>query len=961
MYLLLFFVLVGAGVALAALGRARGRANLLWSGIAVAVATVLLFSVLDFWGEVLWFEAVGFAERLWTFVGWQASMLLVGALIAAAAVAMLSIPARRLQPIISPWAELVGAAGGGLWGLAVWQSALLFFNRTSAGVSEPILGLDAGFYLFTLPFLEALLGLFQWIVLVSAVAAVVAVLLTLQAAHSTDDTDARAQRGLQPVAVISVALGLLVGFGALLDCFGLLYSGQGVTAGPGWTDANVRLPAYLALAILSVGLGAVPLIAPVRSWMSARLAGLSRRLSPQLSPPLKPLLSPLPITAGAAWAVIIALWVLLAGLLPAGFQALAVEPNEITYEEPYIEHNIRLTRKAFGLDKAEHRQYPAEMELTRQTVQDNQHLISEIRLWDWRALDAVYKQFQEIRLYYEFVDVDMDRYHVGDRYRQVMVSARELSQDNLPEQSQTFVNKRFKYTHGYGLTLATVSDFTPEGLPNMLVRDIPPRAEYPSLEVERPEIYYGELTDPPVVVNSEERELDYPRGEQNAYTHYQGTGGVEMRNLWRKFVFGWKLDGTRFLLSTYPRPESRIMIHRQIEDRVRTLAPFLTLDQDPYLVLVDGRMHWIIDAYTTSERFPYSEPFVAPSEQIRPLGRRVEDPGTPEVSYLDGVNYLRNSVKVVVDAYEGSVDFYVFDPEDPIINAWRKALPGMFQPRDAMPDDLEAHVRYPEGLLLTQGLVYAKYHMRDPEVFYNQEDLWVRATEKHYGRVQPVEPYYVMWELPGSDEAEFVLMLPFTPKNRQVLIGWIAGLSDGDNYGRFLAYQFPKERRVLGPQQVETKIDQDSYLSGQLSLWDQRGSNVIRGNVLAIPLDSTLLYVEPIYLEAETAAYPELRLVAVMHGDDLSYAETFDAALQGLFGPGQAAEPGAPGALSMRQLGSDANAAFERYLSAQGEARFSDAAEALSELQSLLSQLATQADGQPDDQKNPLQPSAAGD
>jgi len=961
MYLLLFFVLVAAGVALAALGRARGRASLLWSGIALAVATVLLFSVLDFWGEVLWFEAVGFAARLWTFVGWQAAALLVGALIAGAAVAILNTPARRLLPIISPWAELVGAAGGGVWGLGAWQSALLFFNRTSAGVSEPILGLDAGFYLFTLPFLEALLGLFQWVVLVSAVAAVAAVLLTLQAAESADDSDAQAQRAVRPVAVISLALGLLVGFGALLDCFGLLYSQYGVTAGPGWTDVNVRLPAYLALAALSVALGAAPLIAPVRTWIAARLAGLSRRLSPQLSPPLQPLLSPLPVTAGAAWAVIIALWVLLAGLLPAGFQALAVEPNEITYERPYIEHNIRLTSKAFGLDKVEQRQYPAEMEFTRQTVQDNQHLISEIRLWDWRALDAVYKQFQEIRLYYEFVDVDMDRYRIGDRYRQVMVSARELSQDNLPEQSQTFVNKRFKYTHGYGLTLATVSDFTPEGLPNLLVRDIPPQAEYPSLEVERPEIYYGELTDPPVVVNSEEREFDYPRGQQNAYTRYQGTGGVEMRNLWRKFVFGWKLDGTRFLLSTYPRPESRIMIHRQIEDRVRTLAPFLTLDQDPYLVLVDGRMYWIIDAYTTSDRFPYSEPFVAPSEQIRPFGRRVDEPGTPEVGYLDGVNYLRNAVKVVVDAYEGSVDFYVFDPEDPIINAWRNALPGMFQPRDAMPDDLEAHVRYPEGLLLTQGLVYAKYHMRDPEVFYNQEDLWVRATEKHYGRVQPVEPYYVMWELPGSDEAEFVLMLPFTPKNRQVLIGWIAGLSDGDNYGRFLAYQFPKERRVLGPQQVETKIDQDSYLSGQLSLWDQRGSNVIRGNVLAIPLDSTLLYVEPIYLEAETAAYPELRLVAVMHGDDLSYAETFDAALEGLFGPGQAAEPGAPGTLSMRQLGSDANDAFERYLSAQGEGRFSDAAEALTELQSLLSRLAVGGDGQSDDQTRSLQPSAAGD
>jgi uncharacterized membrane protein (UPF0182 family) len=466
-------------------------------------------------------------------------------------------------------------------------------------------------------------------------------------------------------------------------------------------------------------------------------------------------------------------------------------------------------------------------------------------------------------------------------------------------------------------------------------------AEHPSLKVERPEIYYGELTVEPVVVNSEEREFDHPRGEQNAYVHYAGGGGVELRNLWRKFLLGWKLDGTRFLLSSYPRAESRVMFHRQVQERVGHLAPFLTLDKDPYLVLADGHLYWILDAYTTSSYFPYSEPFETARSRRRPYQRGAGSARPPDVHYLEGVNYLRNSVKAVVDAYEGSVDLYVFDPEDPIIRSWDKALPGLFKPRAAMPADLRAHVRYPQGLLLTQGLVYAKYHMRDPEVFYNQEDLWVRATEKHYGSVEPVEPYYVMWELPGSDEAEFVLMLPFTPKNRQVLIGWIAGLSDGENYGRFLAYQFPKERRVLGPQQVETKIDQDSYLSGQLTLWDQRGSNVIRGNVLAIPLDGTLLYVEPIYLRAETAAYPELRLVAVMHGDDLSYAETFDAALQGLFG---AAEPEAPGRAprDLDQVGSQANDAFERYLEAQGEGRFMDAAEALSDLRSLLARLANE-------------------
>lgn len=940
MYLLVFFLLVGAGILLARMGYARSRQTWLWGGIALGVGTLVVFPLLGFWADALWFHALGFAARFWAFVGARLVTAAAGALAAGLAAWLLLRPARHLLPALSPWAELAATAGGLLWGLGTWEAWLLFLNRAEAGVTEPILGLDAGFYLFTLPVLETLHGLLQWVLMVLAAATAVAVLLRLRGSTGGGAAGDDAVALVPAAAVLSAAAGVWLGLGALLDAFALLYSDLGVTAGPGWTDANIRLPVYLLLAVLSPLLALAPAVGPLRRWLGARLTGLGERLAGGVSQWLK---QGLPARAGGLlvslavpWGLVAALWLALAALLPAAVQGLVVEPNEITFEKPYIAHNIALTRHAFGLHKVEQRQYDPTGDFDRQTVQNNRHLLSEVRLWDWRALDAVYKQFQEIRLYYEFVDVDMDRYHVGDRYREVMVSARELSQENLPAQSRTFVNRRFKYTHGYGLTLATVSDFTPQGLPNLLVKDIPPVSAYPEFAVERPEIYYGELADEWVVVNSSEQELDYPRGEQNAYTHYAGQGGVELKSLWRKFLFGWKLDSTRLLLSSYPRAESRIMLHRRIEERVGMLAPFLQLDDDPYLVLVDGRLYWIIDAYTTSSRFPYSEPFVAPFARRLPGGAGGE--GTPQVDYLSGINYLRNSVKVVVDAYQGDVRFYVFDPEDPLINAWKRALPDMFQPRSAMPGSLQAHVRYPEGLLLTQGLVYAKYHMTDPEVFYNQEDLWVRATEKHYDRVQPVEPYYVMWELPGSDEAEFVLMLPFTPKNRQVLIGWIAGLSDGEHYGRFLAYQFPKERRVLGPQQVETKIDQDSHLSGQLTLWDQRGSNVIRGNVLAIPLDHTLLYVEPIYLQAETAAYPELRLVAVMHGDDLSYAETFDEALAGLFGPEQPAAAGL-GTRSLRQLAGAANAAFQRYLGAQGDGRFRDAADALTELQSLLSEL----------------------
>jgi uncharacterized membrane protein (UPF0182 family) len=444
------------------------------------------------------------------------------------------------------------------------------------------------------------------------------------------------------------------------------------------------------------------------------------------------------------------------------------------------------------------------------------------------------------------------------------------------------------------------------------------------------------------VVNSAEAEFDYPSGENNQYIHYPGKGGVVIDSLWRKFLFGWKFDGTRLLLSSYPDAASRIQFHRQVRERVKQVAPFLRFDEDPYIVLDNGHLYWIIDAYTTSDYLPYSEPFS--SREFVQYRNETHSTGFSRrtAANLHGVNYVRNAVKAVVDAFEGSVEFYVFEPQDPVIQVWQRILPEVFRRAADMPAGLRAHVRYPQDFLLVQGLVYAKYHMRDPEVFYNQEDLWVRATEKHYDRVQPVEPYYVMWELPGSDRAEFVLIQPFTPRNRQVLIGWIAGLSDGDNYGRFIAYKFPKEKRILGPQQVETKIDQDSFLSGQLTLWDQRGSNVIRGNVLAIPLDDTILYVEPIYLQAETAAYPELRLVVVMHGDNMSYAESFDGALRGLFKDRQPGpESDALHGMTVPVLGKQLNAAFNAWLEALGKREFAVAAEQLERLGELIDRAAS--------------------
>ena len=873
------------------------------------------FGLMSFTGELLWYQALGYERRFWVFVGARLIMPIAGG---AAAFTLGLALAWRSGPHLRRAVAFAAGLGGVIWGLIGWQQVLLYLNATDTGLADPILGLDTAFYLFALPVYD---GLF-WLLAYICLTALLAGLLVWEQDGRIRPRHLQEPQGDQwvlpianaGVAVVS-ALGLL-----LLVCH-LLYSDWGVVEGPGWVDVHVRLPALLITAVGLAAVGALPLIPGFRTTMIRRFGTALFTHRPAVA------------AMTVAWTSIGLLAVLAVAAAPALLQWLVIKPNEITYEKPYIAHNIDFTRRGFRLHEIEERQFVPDEVFSRETVEANRNLIDEIRLWDWRALDAVYKQFQEIRLYYEFLDVDIDRYQIGDRYRQVMVAARELSVRNLPEQSQTFVNLRFKYTHGYGYTLAPVSDFTPEGLPNLLVRDIPPRADSPELAVSRPEIYYGELTSEPVIVNTLEPEFDYPSGESNVYTRYEGGGGVLLSSFWRKLIYGWKFDGTVLLLSSYPTEESRILFRRQIQQRIRTLAPFLELDEDPYIAAVDGRLVWIVDAYTRSSYYPYSQPF----DSREYIESRESMVGARTVVRLDGANYVRNSVKVVVDAYEGSVDFYVFESDDPIIRAWRSALPDLFKDKASMPESVRAHVRYPHDFLLTQGLIFNRYHMTDPDVFYNQEDLWVRATERHYHEIKPVDPYYVMWELPGSDKAEFGLILPFTPKNRQVLIGWIAGLSDGDNYGRFLAYKFPKEKRVLGPQQVETKIDQDAFLSGQLTLWDQQGSEVIRGNVLAIPVDNSLIYVEPIYLRAETAAYPELRLIAVMHGDKLSYAETFDEAINGLFRDSPRMNISV---LDQKgSLAEQARSAFEGYLEALGQGRFNEAAAQLQALSDALEAL----------------------
>ena len=943
MYSIIILILIAIAAFFIITGFRKGKRGRIIIGALLGFFTWYLFWFMDFWGDVLWFYSLGFENRFWTVILAKAILLVAGVLFGGIAVYSLTFSLSSSRKYIKLVAVLAGAFAGGTWGYSNWEIILKYINSVPANVSDPILNKNIGFYLFSLPFLNNIYGLLISLSIIALAACAATIFFWFDGKNilvqpPTGD-DRTLSKTYKPLFINAAIFIFILAFGKYLSRFNIMYSSTGVVYGPGWTDVNILLPAYDIIIVLTLLTGLVLIISPLRNLLKKFLEKFKIYGSRFYTS-----------VFFAAGIFIIVIWFVGLTAVPGLFEWIVVSPNEITYEKPYIINNIKYTRYGFDLNKIESKQYPDSGSFTQQTVNNNQQIFKNVRLWDWRALDAVFKQFQEFRLYYEFKDVDIDRYRFDSTYAQVMISAREMEPNSLPQQSQTFVNKRFQYTHGYGIALTTVNDFTNQGTPNLLVKDIPPVSKYPALDVSQPRIYYGELTNSYVVVNSQEKEFDYPSGEENAYNRYEGSGGVLLSNIWRKFLYGWKFGGSQFFFSSYTTDQSRILFYRQIEERVKNLAPFLHFDHDPYIVLAKGRLFWIIDAYTTSDYYPYSQPYSSNETIEFNEGNNTSELRSNTVPYLNGVNYVRNSVKAVIDAYNGKVNFYVVDKEDPVIKVWENIFPRMFKSKEEMPEDLQAHIRYPIDYLLVQGLVYEKYHMTDPTVFYNQEDLWIRATEKYYSNIQPVQPYYIMWQLPGSDKPQFVLILPFTPKNRQVLIGWIAGMCDGNNYGKFLAYQFPKDKLVYGPQQVETKIDQDSFLSGQLTLWDQRGSQVIRGNVLAIPVEKTLFYVEPIYLQSATAAYPELRLVAVMHGEDLSYAPTFDKALQGLFSkakPQIAAQTTTSTSPKEKVVESNtvkeqiqnANNAFENYLKYLGQKKFNDAANELQKLQQALKQL----------------------
>jgi uncharacterized membrane protein (UPF0182 family) len=556
-----------------------------------------------------------------------------------------------------------------------------------------------------------------------------------------------------------------------------------------------------------------------------------------------------------------ALYLVIISILPALVQKYQVEPSELELETPYLTSNIQLTRKAFNLDKITEKAYPSLTDLKPEDISNNQETIDNIRLWDYRPILETYRQTQEIRLYYQFYDVDVDRYHTEDGYHQVMLSARELAPE-LPEKARTWVNERLQFTHGYGPVMNFVSKKTAEGLPEYIIENIPPVSLY-NLKVDQPAIYYGENMPGYRIVATKVKEFDYPKGNENVYTSYNGKGGVPVDTFWKRLLFAWTQGDINILLTGYLGPESRIQFWRRVHERVSQIIPFLHLDRDPYLVLSEGKLYWVQDGYTVSDRFPYSEPY----------GK-----------FFQKLNYIRNSVKVVIDAYEGSVLFYVADLHDPVLGLYRQAFPGVFKELKDLPEDLRQHLRYPEDLFDIQADMYRTYHMVDPQVFYNREDLWAFSQEKYAGTSIKMVPYYILMRLPDTKELQYLLMTPFTPQKRDNMIAWMAAKCDFPEYGQLIVYQLPKERLTYGPIQVEAMIDQDTVISEQLSLWDQRGSRVIRGNLVVIPIEKSFLYVEPVYLTAEGTNMPQLKRVIVTSGGKVVMEPTLDQSLKAVFG-----------------------------------------------------------------------------
>ena len=804
----------------------------------------------------MWFNHIGFREIfatiLWTQVGLgvfcgAAFLLFAGLnLWAAHGVALRSgyrraitrtieIPAIEKLPSFFGrliWFGLVLVAWiVGQWAAGHWETYLLATHAVPITQTDPIFGISLSFYLFRLPFLFFLYHLALIILVISLLVAALQYFISGGVWVSPRGLG-MGRNASRHLMVLGGIVFLLFAWRARLGMYDLVYAPSGLVYGAGYTDIHVGWPVlWIQLALCAI-------------TAIAFFAGAPKG---QIRP--------------AAYAVGGVLGVAILGGLatPLLVQRYLVAPSELEKEEPYIARNIKFTRQAYGLDRFDERDFPAIQDLTSASIEQNTATMQNLRLWDHDPQLTTFQQLQEIRTYYDFANVFYDRYTIDSELRQVSLSARELSADSLPDPN--WVNEHLTYTHGYGLCLGPVNESTSDGLPVLFIKDIPPVSSI-SLKVTRPEIYYGQVPNNYCLVGTRAKEFDHPSGEDNVYKAYQGSGGISVGGLWRRLILALRFGDINILISGYIQPTSRIMMYRRVLERVQTLAPFLSYDSQPYLVVAnDGSLQWIVDAYTTSDQYPYSEPT------------------------QDGGNYIRNSVKITISAYDGRLKLYVSDPSDPLIQAYQRIFPGVFQPLSEMPPDLRAHIRYPQDFFAIQAAKYAVYHMTDPSVFYSKEDLWRVATRSVSGTSTPMSPYYAVMRLPevGKSE-EFILMVPFTPARKNNMIAWIAARCDGADYGKVLVFTFPKEKLIYGPEQIQSRVNQSPSISQQLTLWDQGGSRVIRGTLLVVPVQNAVLYVEPLYLAAEGgSSIPELKRVIVAYSDQVVMEPSLEDALNAIF------------------------------------------------------------------------------
>ncbi len=886
----------------------------------IALTTVVPKSA-EFYTDWLWFKEVGFeqvflrsltasttvtaATGLVVFAILWANFAVVFrslrprhfTIVTTAGPQVISMDPRRYRPLIVLVAG-IAALLIALYAGSRWETWLYFIYGTPFGKTDPILGRDIGFYVFTLPLLEMVNGTLLGTLLLAAAVTVGAYVFAGEVGLDPDRGPYASAVAVRHVSTLATAVLIVLAFGAWLQIPQLLTTPSGVVAGASYADVHARMPALRVLIVAALAGAAVTI------WQGM-VAGRLRALG------IAAALYLVVLFGGSGYAAII--------------QRFVVAPNEQVRETPFIVHNIKATRDAFALDRVEERGLSGDARLTRADLERNAATIENVPLWNERPLLDTFSQLQEIRTYYDFASVDNDRYTINGKYRQIMLSARELNSASLP--SRTWINEHLTFTHGYGLTLGPVNEVAAEGLPVLFIRDLP-LVSTVDLKVTQPAIYYGELPNDHVFVNTRTEEFDYPRGEDNVFAAYKGRGGVPLSNVFRRLMFAIRFRSTDTFFSPNLTTESRVMMHRRIADRVRRIAPFLTYDRDPYLAISEGRLVWMQDVYLTSSRYPYS-------------------------TSAGGVNYIRNAVKITIDAYHGTTTFHLLDPSDPIAATIGRMFPGLLQPIETMPEDLRSRLRYPHGIFTLQAAMFATFHMLNPAVFYNREDQWEIPSFEIDGRTAPMSPYYTVMKLPGEKGPEFIQMLPFTPRQKDNLAAWMVARSDGDQYGRLVVFQFPKQTVIFGPKQIAARISQDQVIAPQITLWNQQGSEVIQGTLLVIPIEESLIYIRPLYLRAAGGSIPELKRVIVAYQNQIVMEETLERALDRLF-PGRTATPPAetsvveaptpggppaPATPADADLAGQARAHYQRALQAQREGNWALYGEEIKRLGEVLEKM----------------------